>query len=355
LGSPKIVSTDVRVCGDTAVPCLAFEVRVEGINAGIEVYIPVDGRLYSDDGRFLSQVILDNAYFGAAGSIGSSTIIVNYLEKYPNGLQLTHTLDLKCRAFLDVKSINYIEERRRLNKYHRVELKLKLRFLALHSMSYHYDHIYRAGKDFPLVIRLPSDAVMLKSGKPLLYVEPQVYSELESAIIVDGPRWVSDFLPVLGLGNYVLLEIPLPKPPAVSDEALQHFINVVKSLKRAREALYETLDVGPSLTALRNSLLEFCEVLKSLGLASVSGQDRGCEINKEKLKELFQGSKELTELMVEIYTNVKRVATRGSEPTQPHIALKPTPTPYQVESLIGLASYMIKLVMDTYMRQQATT
>jgi len=347
---PRIVAPlEVRVCEDTVAPCLSLKVHVEGVDAGRSVYIPVGGRLYSDDDKLLSQVIIDDAFFGPVGSIGTSAIIVNYLEAYRSIAGLTHTLDLRCRAFLDAKSVSYIEERRRSDKYHRVMLKLRLRFLTLHSLVHHYSHIYKAST---FLFRAPGDAIVLKSGEPLLYIAPQVYEELETSIVIDGPQWVKDFLPSLGLGSYTLLEIPLPRPTSIPDEALQHFINIVNSLKRAREALYETLDAGSSLTALRNALLEFCEVLKHLGLAV--SRDKGCEIDSGKLVELFQGVKELAETVAVVYKDIRNVVTVGPEPTQPHIAPRPTLTLRQVESLIGLASYMIKLVMDTYTHQQTT-
>jgi len=342
--SPRIVSTEVRICEDTVTPCLFLKIRVEGIETGGSVYIPVGGMLYSDDGKLLSQVIIDDAFFGPAGSIAAPSIIVNYLEAYSSIVGLTHTLDLRCRAFLDTKSVSYIEERRRSNKYHRVMLKLRLRFLALHSTVYHYDYIYGArGQYFS---SLPSGAIVLKSGKPLLYVEPQVYEELETNIVIDGPQWIRDFLSVLGLGNYVLLEIPLPRAPSISDKALQYFTNTIELLRRTKEILHETLNAGSSLTALRNALNQFCEALKSLDLAV--SRDGGCEIDYERLVELFQGIKELADVVVTIYTKVKRITTVGPEPTQPHIAPRPALTLHQVESLIGLASYIIKLVMDTY-------
>ncbi|WP_168371297.1 hypothetical protein [Pyrodictium occultum] len=209
------------------------------------------------------------------------------------------------------------------------------------------------GKDFRLA-GLPNDAVMLKAGKPLLGINKlkllginnTVYSEYETPITIEGPRWVRDFAPALGLGNYVLLELPLPGPLPEPEESLQRFINAIKSLKRAREAIYETLSIGPPLTALRNALIEACYALEPLKLATRS-QNGGCMLVKEKLKELFQGNELLAKLVTEVFTNVKTISTRGPEPTQPHLAPGPALTLYQVESLIGLATFILKLLLDT--------
>ncbi|MEM4970110.1 MAG: hypothetical protein QXE01_02530 [Sulfolobales archaeon] len=338
--APKITYV-VDVCRDTIVPCLMFDIQIEGIITGAEIYIPIDGRLYSDDGKILAQAILETTTFTSKGSIAAPTIIVDLFEKYQDYIQLI--LNLKYRAFLDAKSINYIEERRKANKYQKVELKLKLRFLKLFSRVYHKDYIYRVGEGSSSRLGLPADAVMLKAGEHLLSVES---SEFETQITIEGPRWIKDFLPVLGLGSYILLELPIPKPPLISDEALQHFSNAIESLKKAREAIYETLDIGPPLTALRNALIEVCEALKPLGIASET-QDRGCTLVDDKLVELFQGNEEMARLIKEIFVNIKNIATRGPTPTQPHLAPKPAPTLYQVESLMGLTAYMIKLIADT--------
>jgi len=340
LESPKIAPVEVKVCEDAVTPCLYFKVHVEGVRSGSEIYIPIDGRLYSDDEKLLSQVIFDDVFFNPMGASRSPAIIVGYPKERAEFTPQIHALDLECRAFLDAKSLNYIEERRRANNYHRVELKLKLRFLVLHSMVFQLPS-------------LPSDAIMLKSGTSLLYVMPKVYEELKTDIIIDDSRWIKEFLPLLGLGSYVLLEIPLPKPQSIPDEAFQHFTNVINSLKRAREVLYENLDVGPSLTALRNALSEFCMALKPSGLTA-STESGGCEIIEEKFRDLFQDHKELLEIVEVLFKKVRSIATAGPEPTQPHVAPRPALTPRQVESLIGLASYMIKLVMDTYTHQQAT-
>jgi len=192
---------------------------------------------------------------------------------------------------------------------------------------------------------------VLKSGEPLLYIEPQVYEELETDIVIDGSQWVKDFLPSFGLGSYMLLEIPLPRPASIPDKALQHLTNTIQSLEYAKRKLYEALDAGSSLSALRNALEQFCEALKILGLAV--SKDGGYELVYDKLVELFQGDKELVDVVKTIYTKVKRITSAGPAPTQPHITPRPALTLRQVESLIGLVAYTIKLVMDTYAYRQA--
>lgn len=93
--------------------------------------------------------------------------------------------------------------------------------------------------------------------------------------------------------------------------------------------------------------------MKALGLAI--RKNRGCSLDEERLVELFQGNKNLAKLVVDIFTYTKGIATRGSEPTQLHLAPKPAPKLYQVESLIGLVAYMFKIVLDTLNHLNSTT
>jgi len=327
-----------------------FNIRIEGVEAGRSIYIPVDGRIYTDDGKLLSSLTIEYATFSSAGALATSAIVVDYVERYSS--ELSHVLNIRARAFLEPVAIKYIEERRRVNKYHRVELKLELRFLRFHSSVYHYNYVYVIGRASPSILRLPNDAVMLKAGEPLLFIDNFVYSELETRVVIDGPRWVKEFLPAFGLGSYTILELPLPDTSKLPRDSLDHFIAAIKSLQSAKEAVYQTLSIGPPLTALRNALLHFCDALKALGLAIK--EDGGCRLDENKLIELFKGNKWLAKLVVEVFTNAKRIATRGPETTQPHLAPEPAPTLYHVESLIGLVAYMFKIVLDSiiYSKQQ---
>lgn len=351
MSSFKITPTRVEVCGDTITPCLIFEVQVEGFRVGSEIYIPVDGKLYSDDAKLLSQVIIEYAGYTNLGGIANPSIIINYFKVYstvPQG-----TLVLRCRSFLDFKSINYIEMRRRANEYHDVRLNLKLRFLRFYSSAYFPTEVYGAESLSRFSLKLPEDAVILRAGRSLLSIDSKLYFEVETPIKISGSEWVKDFLVGLGLGSYDLLELPLPTSmlPSASEEASQHFVNAIESLRKAREAIYETLNVGPPLTALRNALIEFCQALRFLGLAEV--RDGGCTLIEGKLKEVLQGNEELVELIRQVFTRVKAIATVGPEPTQPHIAPRPKLELYQVESLIGLTAYTLKLLADTLHYQRS--
>lgn len=107
--SPKITSSGVEICKDAIAPCMMFNIRIEGIEAGRNIYIPIDGRLYSDNGKLLSSLTIEYAAFSDAGVLATSTIVVDYIEQYPS--ELSHILNIRARAFLEPTTIKYIEEK----------------------------------------------------------------------------------------------------------------------------------------------------------------------------------------------------------------------------------------------------
>lgn len=131
-------------------------------------------------------------------------------------------------------------------------MKLKIRFLKLLSGVCYSSNIYSAIRDVH-VAGLSDDAVILKAGQPLIGINNLVYAEVETATTIDESKWVNDFLPVLGLGTYMIIELPLPGIPELPKEALNHFVFVINSLHDARRVLYQTLIIGPPLIALRNA------------------------------------------------------------------------------------------------------
>jgi len=246
--APRVTDVNERVCSDTVVPCLEFDVKIEGFRGGIALPIPLDCLLYSADGKLLGHGVLEFADFYGSSPRSSPAIIIGAPSEY------SYNASLRCKVLLDNKAMSYIEEKRKTDEYHEVKLKLKFRFLefysTIHNEVYKGETLRRYG--------LPHDAVMLKVDKPLLYVHSLPGLTLEKDITISGSRWVKDFLPALGIGKFLILEIPLPESSKLPAEALDHFIRSVEALETARKILYSTLDVGSTLTALRNALIEAC-------------------------------------------------------------------------------------------------
>jgi len=328
----RIDVREVSVCKDAILPCLEFRVAIEDIDTGDELMIPIDGRLYSDDNKFLTLLTLNEVgYKRTEGCYSSLTIGVGCKKIY-KGVNFRHSLELKCRGILDPKILKHIEERRRSNEYHAVELRLGIRFLKLHSdVARMIEILERRGSD---------EYVGLLAGSQLLGIPSNVYEEVHIPIKIEERKWVKDFLPYLGLGKYTLIEFPSPK---ILTE-VREFEDSLKALEEARKLIYETLKTGPPLTALRNALAKLCDGMRRLGLAKTANS--GCTLDDDKVKHLFKDNKELANIVIESFRGIKQIATTGPEPTQPHLAPRPALELCQVECLIGIAAYIFKLIMD---------
>lgn len=161
---------------------------------------------------------------------------------------------------------------------------------------------------------------------------------------IDAIRWGKEFLPSLGLGSYLIIEMPALNTRELPVKILERLDKALKALETARAKLHRDLDPASALTALRNAIVEFCFALKPLGLSQSKGPS--CFFIRDKLAKLL-GREELADLVDEVYKTLKNLASIGSEATQPHMAASPTPEPYQVESLIILVTSLFKLVLDT--------
>ena len=82
MGNLKVASVDVKPCYDTITPCLLFELKMEGIESGDEILIPINGMLYSDDGKLLSPLVTDYVSYVTTGvPIAVPAIIIYQLKK----------------------------------------------------------------------------------------------------------------------------------------------------------------------------------------------------------------------------------------------------------------------------------
>jgi len=328
----RIDVREVSVCKDAILPCLEFRVAIEDIDTGDELMIPIDGRLYSDDSKFLTLLTLNEIWYKQSEGCYPSPVIGVGCKKIYKGVNFRHSLELKCRGILDPKILKHIEERRRSNEYHAVELRLGIRFLKL------YSDVARMTET--LERRKSNEYVGLLAGSQLLAIPSNVYEEVHIPIKIEERKWVKDFLPHLGLGKYTLIEFPSPKILTEVGE----FEDALEALEEARKLIYETLKTGPPLTALRNALKKLCDGMRRLGLAKAA--NGGCTLDDEKIKDLFKGNEELANLVIRSFREIKRIAAVGPEPTQPHLAPGPALEPCQVECLIGIAAYIFKLIMD---------
>lgn len=145
-------------------------------------------------------------------------------------------------------------------------------------------------------------------------------------IVLEGPikssDWVHDFLPKLGLGQYEIIEVPRIETAGVLGD-------ILKMLDEARDKLYKSLDIGASLTSLRNSLKKFLDFVDNLG----------------GFKELFQDNKNISGLAEALQGNLYGASSRAKESSAPH-AGGAIVEGYEVESMIFMAYSLYKMTFD---------
>ncbi len=140
---------------------------------------------------------------------------------------------------------------------------------------------------------------------------------------IKSSDWVHDFLPKLGLGEYEVIEIP----GIIERESLG---DVLKMLDEAKDRLYKSLDVGASLTSLRNSLKKFNEFVTRNG----------------GFEKLFFDNKNITDLANDLQVKLYGAASRSEDSTAAHASNGMRVEGYEAESMIFMAYALYKMVFD---------
>ena len=141
-------------------------------------------------------------------------------------------------------------------------------------------------------------------------------------INIKSSDWVNDFLPRLRMGEYEIIEIP-------RINETEELADIMSMLNTAKQKLYGDLDIGASLTSLRNSLRKFKEFVKEYG-----------EFDK-----LFNDNPNISNLAKELQKMLYGAASRSQDSTTSH-AGGVNVEGYEVESMILMAYSLYKLVVD---------
>ena len=107
-------------------------------------------------------------------------------------------------------------------------------------------------------------------------------------------------------------------------------------LDKAKDKLYKDLDIGASLTTLRNSLKKFLEF--------VDGQGR--------FEKLFQDNKNISDLADVLQKKLYGAASRSEDSSAPH-AGGANVEGYEVESMIFMAYSLYKMTFDRINRNKS--
>lgn len=170
-------------------------------------------------------------------------------------------------------------------------------------------------------------------GKSLLKL---TYENLEYDYKIDAYKWLLEFAPKLGAGEYEIIELPKLKMDGV-DEA---FKQSLEYLETARKELY-TLNTGAAQSALRNSIVAFNEALINLGYKTKNSN--GNDI--PDYKKVFNDNKDIESLAYNLQHNLHGASSRGDDPTSPHVG-EHSIDGYEVESMIFMAYSLYKMVFQ---------
>ena len=141
-------------------------------------------------------------------------------------------------------------------------------------------------------------------------------------ITIKGSDWVHDFLPILGMGEYEVIEIP-------RINEIEELRDIMGMLNKAKQKLYVDLDIGASLTSLRNSLVKFEEFVSNNG-----GFDK-----------LFKDNNNIIDLARNMQQKLHGAASRSEDSTASHTGGAKVEG-YEAESMIFMAYSLYKLVND---------
>ena len=281
-----------------------------------------------------------------AFNIGPTDYNKNYGQK---------NLKMDITVTLDSKIITHLNEARKSTS--KGDVNLTLEFFATHIVNIAWvSYIEELGLDDPSlssILKAPTVREKFKDSNSvsfLLFVSPgyRTYQQNRQnlnlissngsgpntgylsikteKIVLEAPikssDWVHDFLPKLELGQYEIIEVPRIETAGV-------FSEILKMLDEAKDKLYKSLDIGASLTSLRNSLEKFLEIVNSLG----------------GFKELFRDNKNISGLAEALQNKLFGAASRSEDSSAPH-AGGAIVEGYEAESLIFMAYSLYKMVFE---------
>ena len=273
------------------------------------------------------------------------------------------TLKMDLTATMDRKIITHLNEARRSSSKGDVNLTLELFATHIVNMAWvsYIEELKVDDPSFPANLKTVKENIRFKDSNSisfLLYVYPNHLGTFQQnrenlnlisangsglnagylsvkteKIVLEAPikssDWVHDFLPKLGMGQYEIIEIPRV-------ETAGGFGDILTMLGEAKDKLYKDLDIGASLTILRNSLIKFLEFVNSQG----------------RFEKLFQDNKNISDLADVLQKKLYGAASRSEDSSAPH-AGGANVEGYEVESMIFMAYSLYKMTFDKINRNKS--
>jgi hypothetical protein len=232
-------------------PAIEFPIMLTYNN--LEVPIGIEGVLMAEDNKILSS-LQDLSTTSISGSIGNLGALGTIHDS--NQLQVNeHKISLV--SVLNIKAIDHINNLRIKNIRGDVKLKLILKVKILQSkaaisslhlkdsadfgppltqslrgesiVSYNYVREYSPGRNNMWLISGDSSPVFLS----LSYLQHELLTTIYSG------SWLQDFSPKLGLGKFIVAELPIPTSKAIKGEFSERLNEAIEALRKMESKIQE--------------------------------------------------------------------------------------------------------------------
>ena len=266
----------------SALPSLQFTINFS-TNEFI-VITHIQGTLHAEDGTFIAPVNLIELNAGKrAGIISRLATEGTYLDE--DIRRKTKRSSAVLVAVLSYEAIKHIENIRRRNVKGDVILELKLNFIGVTS-DMRIMSIFSINKEQAKELKLPIPKVYtsrkLKEAEYLVYTyDPEFHPggnafpilatrydnpyvinvqkyRYDFPIRISASDWIHDYAPKLGLGKYMIIEIP-----EIEVAQLKPLIKAMEELRHAKEFLSKGNDFE-AMNCIRNAIMNNLTIKKKV-------------------------------------------------------------------------------------------
>jgi hypothetical protein len=260
-GMVEIIQDSVVPNDQSVVPSIKLTVE-ETMNYN-DALLRLDGVVLSEDGKYLSTLV------PLAIKPPQSSIGIRYLGDYSMQNQMTYTIDLMF--VLDRRALDYVEEVRQKNKKRDVVLKFVFNWSILsHNLKIGHYNKTRLQPGGPEVLVVnpgpgsPNDANL--NLRILVSEQVNLFNNRSSTATlvytIRASDWVNDFQGPLGVGKFLIVEIPQPElggaPTANLGVRQEEFLGRLNKANDVLLSMEQELNKGEwgSVVAKSRELLE---------------------------------------------------------------------------------------------------
>ena len=192
----KLREDSLRPVKDSIMPALEFSVVGQKVNN--QILIDATGNAYTENNKYISA--LNRVY-----NILPDRFQVNIPKLNDKQKDTQSEFTVKFILTLNKELLDYIDNIRQKNSQKNVILNVKINLIFLNFDLLLYRNADKNVKDI-LPINNP-DLMMLICNSDSCFEQNSIEENLQ--LPIKSSDWVQEFAPVLGLGNFLVMEIPI--------------------------------------------------------------------------------------------------------------------------------------------------